>query len=96
MLNLSKHFIKNWRRRVALEPSIQRVTELINQSVRVQKGKRISGRFSHIKTLTIYWHAFENIIITVDHYTQTVVSVYSEANMTDRNRLAIGECLETN
>ncbi len=94
MLNLSKHFIKNWYERVGQSPSAKNINTLINQAIRVQKGKKIFGRFSHIKTLTIYWHADKEIIITVDHYTKTVVSVYSRVNMPGQNKLGIGGCLE--
>jgi len=93
MLNLSKHFIRNWADRVGQAPSAKNINKLINQAIRVQKGKQIFGRFSHIKTLSIYWHADQEIIITVDHYTKTVVSVYSKANMSGTNKLGIGECL---
>ena len=81
MLRLSKHFVKNYRERVGNDPSAPQVNKLIRQAVRVQKGRRITGRFSIHKTLTIYWHVEKEIIITVDHFNRTVVSVYSRLNM---------------
>ena len=64
---------------------------MINQAVRLQKGRKISGRTAWIKTLTIYWHTGLNLIITVDHYTDTVVSVYSRDM---ERRRPIGDVLE--
>lgn len=92
MLKLSQHFIKNWCRRVGTEPDTSNVNDIIAQSVRVQKGKKAATRFSFVKTLTIYWHADLNLIITVDHFTNTVVSIYSKSNMAaGRTKLTIGE-----
>jgi len=92
MLRLSKHFIENWRKRVGTEPETSNVNDIISQSVRVQKGKKASTRFDFIKTLTIYWHADLSLVITVDHFTNTVVSIYSQANMAPgRRHLTIGE-----
>ena len=92
MLKLSQHFVKNWRTRVGTDPVASNVNDIIQQSVRVQKGKKATTRFSFIKTLTIYWHADLDLIITVDHFTNTVVSIYSKSNMAaGRTRLTIGE-----
>ena len=91
MLRLSKHFVENWRKRVGNSPTAKGVDDIIRQSVRVQKGKKAITRFSFIKTLTIYWHADLNLIITVDHFTRTVVSVYSKNNMPQDRKLTIGE-----
>lgn len=85
MLKLSKHFIDNWRERVAAdEPSPEKVHDIIRKSVRVLKGRKAVTRFTYIKTLTVYCHFDLNITITVDHFTQTVVSVYSPVNMPER------------
>ena len=85
MLKLSKHFIDNWRDRVSSDtPSSEKVNDIIKSSVRVQKGREGKSRFSYIKTLTVYCHFGLNITITVDHFTQTVVSVYSPVNMPER------------
>ena len=91
MLRLSKHFIENLRKRVGDIPTAKNVDGIIRQSVRVQKGKKAVTRFSFIKTLTIYWHTDLKLIITVDHFTRTVVSVYSESNMPQGGKLRIGE-----
>ena len=90
-MRLSKHFIANWHKRVGTYPDTKEVDEIIRQSVRVQKGKKAVTRFSFIKTLTIYWHVDLNLIITVDHFTQTIVSVYSKKNMPQNRKLTIGE-----
>lgn len=81
MLNLSKHFIKNWIDRVDDNPDRRRVNAIVRRAVRVQKGKRAVTRFSYIKTLTIYVNWDLNILITVDHFNNTIVSVYSPVNM---------------
>lgn len=77
MLELTKHFVENWRKRVGHVPRADEVRRMINQAVRIQKGRRIYGRTSWIKTLSIYWHTGTDLIITVDHFTDKVVSVYS-------------------
>ena len=93
MLKLSKHFVENWNRRVGGAPRADDIRKVINQAVRLQKGRKIAGRYEWIKTLTIYWHADMNLIITVDHYTDTVVSVYSR-EMEERSLIGdvIGRC----
>jgi len=91
MLKLSKHFIMNWNKRVGPTPRSEEIARMIRESVRVQKGRQIFGRTSLIKTLTIYWHVDKNIVITVDHFKSTVVSVYSRANMAGMR--PIGESL---
>ena len=79
MLKLSKHFVENWRKRVGYVPCQAQILEFINQAIRLQKGRRMIGRYGDwINTLTIYWHTEHNLVITVDHYTDTVVSVYSK------------------
>ena len=93
MLRLSKHFIANWNKRVGQNPEAEDINRMVNQAIRVQKGRQICGRTAYIKTLTIYWHADKNIIITVDHFTRTVVSVYSRTNMPGMNNFKIGESL---
>lgn len=88
MLRLSKHFRKNWQRRVDnQEPKPVEVDRIIRQAIRVQKGKQAKTWNSILKTLSIYWHADRNIIITVDHFKNTVVSVYSKANMPFNSQL---------
>lgn len=91
MLKLSKHFVNNWRKRMGGTPDPTDVNNIITRAVRVQKGKRAVTRFSYIKTLTIYWEADLNIIITVDHFTGTIVSIYSKKNMPVNGKLKVGE-----
>ena len=86
MLKLSKHFVDNWRERVSsTAPSPEKVDDIIKSSVRVLKGRKAIG--TYIKTLTVYCHFGLNITITVDHFTQTVVSVYSPVNMPERSTI---------
>lgn len=88
MLKLSKHFIDNWRARVDSDaPSPETVHDIIRKSVRVLKGRKAVTRYAIIKTLTVYCHFGLNITITVDHFTQTVVSVYSPVNMPERRTI---------
>jgi hypothetical protein len=63
------------------------VNDIIKAAVRVQKGREGKSRYSYIKTLTVYCHFGLNITITVDHFTQTVVSVYSPVNMPERRTI---------
>ncbi len=87
MLRLTKHFIENWRERVGGEPDPDLVNRIIQEAVRVQKGKRAVGRFAVIKNLSVYCHFTIGVVITVDHYRENVVSVYSEKNMPAHVRL---------
>ena len=92
MLKLSKHFVVNWRKRVGGDPDPARTRQVINQAIRIQKGRRMIGRRGDwINTLTIYWHTGLDLVITVDHYRDTVVSVYSKEM---GRRRGIGEVLE--
>lgn len=91
MLKLSKHFVENWRKRVGCVPSDDDIRRRINQAVRIQKGRRIRGMYSFVKTLSIYWETGLDLIITVDHFTDTVVSVYSRDMHT---RTQVGDILE--
>lgn len=81
MFRLTKHFIQNWRKRVGTDPAVGEVNTIINQAVRIQKGRKVPGRFKVFKVLSIYWHANQALIITVDPFSRSVVSVYSQANM---------------
>lgn len=82
MLKLSKHFIYNWKERVSAEvPDPKKINRIIKNSVRLLKGQPTVGQQDYMYTLTVYCHFGLNIGITVDHFTGTVVSVYSKANM---------------
>nr|WP_319491829.1 hypothetical protein [uncultured Desulfobacter sp.] len=91
MLKLSKHFVDNWQDRVGRVPSVAKLRRILRQSVRIQKGRQIYGRSAWIKTLSIYWHPELHVIITVDNYKDTAVSVYSE-DMGGRRQ--IGDVME--
>ncbi|MCF6246901.1 MAG: hypothetical protein L3J69_06015 [Desulfobacula sp.] len=77
MLRLSKHFMENWRKRVGNDPTIGIVKMIIQDGIRVQEGRA----FGIKKTLSYYWHPDLNIIISIDRFSNTAVSVLSKANM---------------
>ncbi|MCK5100391.1 MAG: hypothetical protein KAR45_19940 [Desulfobacteraceae bacterium] len=81
-IRLSKHFVENWRIRVGNEPSVDAVNAIIVASIPVQKGKR----FMNGKTLSYYWHPELNLILLIDHFNNTAVSVLSEANKPKKTR----------
>lgn len=82
MLRPSLHFVNNWLERVGTYPGGCVVRDMIENSIRVQKGRRVvTDPFSEFKTLSIYWHADLNLIFLVDRFTDTIVSVYSKKNM---------------
>ena len=81
-MRLSKHFINNWRRRVGNEPSVDMVMMIMNQGVRIQQG-RIFGRYH---TLSYFWHPELKIVVSIDRFTDTAVSVLTAANMAQRQK----------
>jgi len=81
MLRLSKHFVENWRERVGNEPSLDIVEMIIRDGVRIQQGKV----FGKNKTLSYFWHPDLKLIVSIDRFSSTAVSVLSEANMSGNN-----------
>lgn len=82
MLQLTRHFVVNWRSRVGGEPDPGQINEIIRQSVRVSRGRIAWGPFNRMnKSLTIYVHFYLCLAITVDHFRGKVVSVLSARNM---------------
>jgi hypothetical protein len=82
-MHLSRHFINNWIDRVGFQPTETAIVDIIRESVRVQKGQKllkIDG--SPFNTLTIYWHPDLKLILLVDRYSNTAVSVLSRENGT--------------
>ena len=73
-IRLSKHFMEQWRIRVGSEPSAKAVKSIISDSITIQKGKR----FREVKTKSLYWHPRLNLILVIDHYSNTAVTVLSE------------------
>ena len=77
MIKLTKHFVENWRERVGDEPTSGIVSKIMNDGVRIQEGRVFGKR----KTLSYYWHPGMNLVISIDRFQNTAVSVLSEANM---------------
>lgn len=78
MLRLSKHFIENWEKRVGAIPAPADVQRMTHQAVRLQKGFRVFQRGRWFNTLSLYWHTGLDLVISIDHFTGTAVSVYSK------------------
>jgi hypothetical protein len=82
MLNLTKHFVKNWKIRVGGNPNRFVVNDVIRESVRQTKGRIAFGRWGGMdKSLTVYCHFPLGLSFLVDHYSNNVVSVSSWKNM---------------
>ena len=78
MFRLSKHLVENWDRRVGAVPTNAEVNRLIRESKQIQEGCEVQTPGVLFKTISIYWHHKRGLIITVDHYTNKVVSVYTK------------------
>ncbi|MBW2561723.1 MAG: hypothetical protein JRE40_12825 [Deltaproteobacteria bacterium] len=76
MINFSNHFVENWKRRVGSIPTIKTVCGVINDSVRVQTGKRFKlADGSSYNTLSLFWHPDLSVIVSMDPSDGTCVSV---------------------
>lgn len=78
---LSQHFIKNWYERVGGRPTELMIRNIIQASVRVHKGmklKQLDG--TPFNTLSVYWHPDMKLVIQVDRFNDTAVSVLSQVN----------------
>ncbi len=81
MMHLSRHFINNWIDRVGGHPTGPMVADIIQNSVRVQKGRKLKKTDgTPFNTLTVYWHPDLKLIVQVDQFNDTAVSVLSKAN----------------
>jgi len=75
-LLLSDHFVKNWRKRIGNEPTVELVVEIIRHGIIVVKGLKcitLEGR-PHTQ-LAVYWDPALNVVITVDEFKDVAVSV---------------------
>jgi hypothetical protein len=80
-MRLSKHFIENWHERVGNFPKEGMVKSIIQDSIRVQKGiKLMRPDGSPFSTLTLYWHPDLKLILQIDCFNDTAVSVLSDKN----------------
>ncbi len=80
-MRLTKNFIENWEKDVGMVPSLHTVLEILKQSAEIQTGQQFIYPGFTIKTLSIYWNVDKDLLLTVDHYTDSVVSVYSKENV---------------
>jgi hypothetical protein len=67
-LTLSKHFEKRWREHFGSDPpSPQKVLEIIERSVWLQKGRLLmEPDGSQYKLLSTYWHPGMGVVIKID------------------------------
>ena len=84
-MQLSRHFVDNWQKRVGSWPTESFIDRIIAQSVRVQPSKDLREHDGgHFRMLSIYWHPELDLILKVDDYRGMAVTVLSRANYTDR------------
>ena len=85
-IELSKHFIRNWERRVGQTPTPERVQRIIDEeSVFVQSCENLrqeNGAF--FRMLAIYWAPEIDILIRVDTYKNKAVSVLTPECLKER------------
>lgn len=80
MLRLSEHFIANWRQRVGGRPSIELVRKIMAEGIKLQHCRDLTeADGSSYRILAWYWHPELAVVISVDHISETVVSVLSPA-----------------
>jgi len=78
---LTRHFVENWIRRVGNEAHINAVKAIVEGSVLVQRGQKfLNGQGITVNTLSIYWHPELQIVIFIDRYENTAVSVLTGDN----------------
>ena len=80
-MRLSKHFIDNWQKRVGKLPTPGLIRDIIADSIRVHKGMKLrllDG--TPFNTLTIFWHPDLKLILMIDLFSDTAVSVLSDKN----------------
>ncbi|MBA3012945.1 MAG: hypothetical protein KKF12_18505 [Proteobacteria bacterium] len=81
-MRLSKHFIDNWYERVGNYPTEEMIKGIILDSVVIQKGLKLKKLDNTpFNTLTNYWHPDLKLILRIDCFTNTAVSVLTPENM---------------
>lgn len=76
---LSPHFVANWERRVGGRPTLAMVRALMRSAIKVQHCKDlVDAAGEACRQLAVYWHPELEIIFTIDHITETAVSVLSK------------------
>ncbi len=84
-IQLSKHFRENWERRVGNVPQPGAVASMVENSVRLQRGRLFKlhdGTF--FNTLSWYWHPELGVIISLDPASNTAVSVLTADQARER------------
>jgi hypothetical protein len=77
-LVLSRHFTDNWALRVGNQPSRPFIRHILKNAIRVQTGRMLrTGAGEPFSTLSIFWYPPLGVILTLDKFTQTAVSVLS-------------------
>lgn len=88
-MRLSKHFIKNWYDRVGNYPTEDMIQSIILDSVLIEKGRKLRDMDGNpFVTLTNYWHPDLKVIIRIDRFSDTAVSVLTPENIKARKRHA--------
>ena len=76
MIHMTRHFEEQWGKRVGGWPSKKKVTQIIEQSRRVQECKDFRTLDDNpFRMLAIYWHHHKNLIIKVDTVRNLAVTV---------------------
>ena len=78
-MELSKHFVENWKDRVGGTPSIPAVRRILCESVRIQKGRDIlQPDGSKFRVPAIYWHPAKRLFIKIDAIKNVAITVMTE------------------
>ncbi len=81
MIILTRHFKERWLERVGNEADVRAVTDIIRDSITIQKGILITSQdVKYNNTLTLYWHPGLDLILSFDPFSNTMVSVLSKMN----------------
>jgi len=78
-LALTEHFIDRWRQRICKPvppPSFIRHLLRHPHTLRLQKGRRlVTPEGSECNTLTIYYYTPAGLLLFIDHFNRTAVTV---------------------
>ena len=80
-MRLSKHFIENWHERVGNYPTEDMIQGILLGCVLVEKGRKLRKMNGEpFNTLTSYWHPDLKLILRLDFFSNTAVTVLSREN----------------
>lgn len=86
-VTLTKHFKERWMERVGGWPTVEAVSHYIEHSVQTQRCQNLFRKNGNpFRVLASYWHPDLDIVIKVDTYNQTAVTVISRENWIHRPR----------